>query len=108
MGLHIIPRDSDSTAIVLDCVRRIVQTLRVSGRAAEQRVGLTGAQLFVLRQLAAAEGPLSVNELAERTFTHQSSVSVVVHKLETRGLVRRLRSPDDARRMQLSPTPAGK
>jgi DNA-binding MarR family transcriptional regulator len=91
---------------VLDSVRRLVQTLRTSGRAAEERVGVTGAQLYILRQLAAADRPLSVNELAERTLTHQSSVSVVVQRLGNRGLVRRVRSAQDARRMELSLSPA--
>ena len=62
---------------MLDAVRRIVQTLRESSRAAEKAVGLSGAQLFVLQTLAEAPG-LSLNELAARTHTHQSSVSTVV------------------------------
>jgi DNA-binding MarR family transcriptional regulator len=60
---------------VLDAVRRIVQALRESSRQAERQVGLSGAQLFVLQKLA--ESPASsVNELAARTHTHQSSVSL--------------------------------
>jgi DNA-binding MarR family transcriptional regulator len=85
-----------------------VQALRISSRAAERNVGLSAAQLFVLDRLAGADRPLSVNELAERTLTHQSSVSVVVQKLEQRGLIERLRSADDARRAQLSLTSVAK
>ena len=44
---------------------RIVQALRESSRLAEQQVGLSGAQLFVLQRLAEAPG-VSVNELAAR------------------------------------------
>ena len=65
---------------VLDAIRRIVQALRESSRAAEKGVGLSSAQLFVLQTLQETPG-LSLNELAERTRTHQSSVSVVVTKL---------------------------
>ena len=79
--------------------------LRVSSRAAERDVGLSAAQLFVLEKLASARKPLSVGELAEATLTHQSSVSVVVQKLETAGLAARVRSTDDARRVELSLTP---
>src|SRR5215217_2732988 len=61
---------------VLDAIRRIVRVLRVSSRAAEKQVGLSGAQLFVLHKLEDAPA-LSLNELADRTRTHQSSVSVV-------------------------------
>ena len=62
---------------VLDSLRRIVRSLLESSRRAEQQLGITGAQLFVLEKLAAARA-LSLNELAERTHTHQSSVSTVV------------------------------
>ena len=93
---------------VLDSVRLIVQTLRVSSRAAERDVGVSAAQLFVLSKLAAAETPLSIGELADHTLTHQSSVSVVVQKLEKRKLVARTRAKDDARRVELSLTPAAR
>ncbi|MEA2711487.1 MAG: hypothetical protein QOF78_4088 [Phycisphaerales bacterium] len=99
--------DSEARA-VLDSVRLIVQTLRISSRAAERDVGVSAAQLFVLTKLAAANEPLSVGELAQRTLTHQSSVSVVVQKLERQGLVVRTRAPDDARRVELSLTPAAR
>ena len=50
----------------------------------------------------------SLNELAERTHTHQSSVSAVVAKLVARDLVRRSKSSTDARRLELTLTPAGR
>ena len=89
---------------VLDGVRRIVQALRASSRWAERHVGLSGAQLFVLQKLAETPG-ISVNELAERTHTHQSSVSVVVSRLAALDLVTRTRSAADGRRVELSLAP---
>lgn len=86
---------------MLDAVRRIVHALRESSRWAEKHVGLSGAQLFVLQKLA--ESPaVSVNELAARTHTHQSSVSTVVSRLVDRGFVRRDRSGVDRRSVHLS------
>ena len=46
--------------MILDAIRRIVQALRVASREAEASVGLSGAQLFVLQKLAAAERALSL------------------------------------------------
>jgi DNA-binding MarR family transcriptional regulator len=86
---------------VLNSLRQIVRSLRVSSRAAEQRVGLSGAQLFVLQCLA-RQSPCSVNELAARTATDQSSVSVVVSRLVGLGHVRRTISKTDRRRVDLS------
>lgn len=92
---------------VLNGFRHLVRALRVSSREAEQAVGLSGAQLFVLQCLA-RESPCSVNELAARTATDQSSVSVVVSKLVDAGCIKRVTSSIDRRRVELSITTKGK
>lgn len=81
---------------ILDGLRVLVGALASASRSSERKLGISGAQLFVLQKLAEG-GELSVNELAERTHTHQSTVSTVVSKLVTKGLVRRRRSEEDAR-----------
>ena len=90
---------------VLDAIRHIVQLLRESSHEAAQ-LGLSGPQLFVLRTVADWPG-LSLNELAERTRTHQSTVSVVVARLAAQGLLERKASAADARRAEISLSPAG-
>jgi DNA-binding MarR family transcriptional regulator len=50
----------------------------------------------------------SMNSLAERTMTDQSTVSVTVTKLEARGLVHRDPSAVDARRTTVAITAHGK
>jgi len=92
--------------IILNAVRLIVQDLREASRAAEQKFGLGAAQLFVLQTLANTPG-LSVNDLAARTYTHQSSVSAVLKKLTRQRLVAARPSRADARRLELSLTPKG-
>jgi DNA-binding MarR family transcriptional regulator len=110
MGTNASPRDagdSDDTRRVLDAIRRIVQVLRSTAVQAERRAGLSAAQLFVLHKLGDG-ARISVNDLAARTHTHQSSVSVVVQRLASRGLVRRQRGSSDGRRVELSLTAAGR
>src|SRR5437764_14964436 len=97
MGSH---ASADPIRVVLDCVRRIVRELRESSREAERKVGVSGAQLFVLQQIAAGQAR-SVTELAERTLTHQSSVSVVVQRLAAAGLIARSRAAPGRRRTDL-------
>ena len=92
---------------MLDGIRHVVRVLRVASRAAEKRVGLSAAQLFALQQLAGGQ-PLSLGQLASRTFTDQSSISVVITRLVRRRLVSRRRAGDDRRRIELSLTPAGR
>jgi DNA-binding MarR family transcriptional regulator len=91
----------------LDAIRRIIRILRRSSRESEQQLGIGGAQLFVLQQLADAPAG-SINDLAARTYTHQSSVSVVVRRLVEQGLVARQPSTIDRRRRELRLTSAGK
>jgi DNA-binding MarR family transcriptional regulator len=108
MGANISrPSGLETTREVLDAIRGIVQALRESSRAAERHVGLSGAQAFVLRTLGERTS-LSLNDLAAATHTHQSSVSTVVARLVEAGLVRRARSPEDARRLELSLTARGR
>ena len=106
MGSHINGAVAPSRD-VLDSLRRIVQVLRESSRRAERQLGVSGAQLFVLEKLD--EAPCqSLNELAARTHTHQSSVSTVVARLVARRLVARQRSARDARRLELVLTARGR
>ncbi len=96
-----------SSAGTLRALRRLVRALRLADRAAEARLGLSAAQLFVLERLA--EGPVgSMAELAQRTLTDASSVSVVVQRLAERGLVVRATAPQDARRTTLRLSSPGK
>jgi len=91
----------------MNAVRSIVRALRINTRAIELKMGISLAQLFVLQQLA--ERPAdSLNDLAERTATHQSSVSVVVRRLVERGYVMRTSSSADKRRIEIGLTPEGR
>lgn len=91
---------------IMDALRRIVQALRQSSVQNQQSARITGAQALVLKHVAARDG-VSVNDLAGLTFTHQSTVSEVVSRLEGRGLLRRVRTPEDGRRCALYLTEAG-
>jgi MarR family transcriptional regulator, lower aerobic nicotinate degradation pathway regulator len=91
----------------MNAVRSIVRALRVNTRAIELKMGISLAQLFVLQQLAERSAD-SLNELAERTATHQSSVSVVVRRLVERGFVSRTASAADKRRIEIAVTPSGR
>jgi DNA-binding MarR family transcriptional regulator len=102
-----VARKSDDPQRVLNAFRNLVKALRLADRAGLKRHGLGSAQIFVLHELS-RESPLSVNELAGRTATDQSTVSVVVNKLVTKGYVARTRSGSDARRAELALTPKGR
>jgi DNA-binding MarR family transcriptional regulator len=102
------PETKDPTVRrVLDSLRRVVRVLRESSRSAQKNVGLTSAQLFALQKLA-GEDPMSLGQLAQKTMTHESSISVVVRRLVERGLVTRTRSRIDARQLEISLSQEGR
>jgi DNA-binding MarR family transcriptional regulator len=96
----------------MNAIRRIVRAIRLSSRAAEKALGVSGAQLFVLQQLAdgaaRSDAAPSIAQLADLTATDPSSVSVVVSRLVARGLAGRRASRADARRAEVLITPAGR
>jgi DNA-binding MarR family transcriptional regulator len=101
------PEATGEITAVMDSLRAVVRALRISTRAVEKEIGISGAQLFVLQRLEDAPAR-SVNELAERTSTHQSSVSTVVSRLVEPGLARRTASAEDGRRMEISISEQGR
>jgi DNA-binding MarR family transcriptional regulator len=91
----------------LDQIRTLVASLSHSARAVERSTGITNAQLFLLQQLETS-GPLSVNDLAARARTQQSTASIVVARLVRAGLAAKKKSPDDGRIAVISLTPNGR
>lgn len=62
----------------------------------------------VLLELWRAQGePLRQVDIERRMLFRQYNVSRLLDRMETAGLVRREKSPDDARAYRLLPTPAG-
>ncbi len=92
---------------IMNSVRSIEREVRMENVEVERALGISLAQLYVL-QLLEQHPAASVNELADRTLTHQSSVSVVVRRLTDRGLVEKRPSPDDGRRVEIALSDAGR
>ena len=92
------------TAGIVQGLRRIVKALHTYSREVDRQFGLTGPQLWALKTLL-REGPLSTGQLAEALAVHQSSISLLLVRLEKRGMVRRVRDGRDRRvtRVELSP-----
>ena len=100
-------RHDPDVTLTLNAIRRIFRLLRLSSSATEKAHGVSFAQLFVLYELANG-GPFSIAELAARTATDPSSVSVVVARLVDGGLVERRASKEDARRAEVVITIRGR
>jgi DNA-binding MarR family transcriptional regulator len=95
------------TRSVLDSLRRLSRTLRLSEKEAQNRYGLTAAQLVVLHVLH-DHPDCSLRELATCTATDQSTSSVVVQRLVEAGYVTRADQERDRRHVELKLTPSGR
>ncbi len=98
--------DTDVAAIVQG-LRRITKALEDYSREVYRSYGLTGPQLWALNTLY-SRGALAAGELAKALIVDQSSVSVLVARLERRRLVRRVRRRSDRRFVEIILTDAGR
>ncbi len=88
-------------------------TLRLFERAIERMnqsnccLGINIPQCHTIMEIGLAEA-LSVNELAEKMILDKSTVSRQVEKLVQEGIIDRIPSPKDRRRVHISLTSKGK
>ncbi len=99
-----IPGPTPTTVRVVEALRRIIRAVDLHSRSLVQRYRLTGPQLIVLRAIADSR-PSSVGEIARAVHLSQATVTGILDRLETRGLITRTRSPDDRRRVLVSLSP---
>jgi DNA-binding MarR family transcriptional regulator len=81
--------------------------LRSMSKRMEARYGVTGPQRFALRMLGHAPG-LGAGDLAELLQLHPSTLTGILQRLQSAGLVRRTKDREDTRRVSLELTPAGR
>jgi DNA-binding MarR family transcriptional regulator len=95
---------------VLDFMRLIWSVdhgLQSLSKKMHASLGLTGPQRVALRVLGRRPG-VTAGALARILRVHPSTLTGVLHRLEARGLVRRMRDPGDGRRALLELTPRGR
>jgi DNA-binding MarR family transcriptional regulator len=92
---------------VLVSLRRILRATSIHSRKLGRSVGITAPQLIVLRAVNANDG-LTASEVARAVSLSQATITIIVSRLEERGLLARERSSVDRRRVHVSLTPAGR
>jgi DNA-binding MarR family transcriptional regulator len=98
---------ADLTDDVLVSLRRIIRATDLHSRRLGKQTGLTTPQLVVMR---AIEGPGSstVSAISREVSLSQATVTNILNRLQSHGLVRRKRSAHDRRRVDVSLTAAGR
>ena len=91
---------------VLITLRRIIRAIDLRSRRLMQQAGLTGPQLLVLQALGNNE-QMSAGDLAREINLSQGTVTSILDRLEKRGLIQRVRSESDRRKVFVTLTVHG-
>ena len=88
---------------------RVSNTWQAAQRAALQPFGLTHVQFVLLASLTwlRSDTPVTQRDLADHAHTDPMMTSQVLRTLETKGLIRRVSHPTDARARSLTVTREG-
>lgn len=97
---------TDPESRALNALRSFVRAISAASRTAS-RSGVSGAQLFALRQIALSPG-LSMKQLAGLALSKQSTVSELVGRLARKELITKTVNESDARQTNLWLTAKGK
>jgi DNA-binding MarR family transcriptional regulator len=97
-----------TAAAVLRRLRRIVLALRARSLEVEGQAGMSGVELWALREVAACHGGVPLGELARLLALHKANATRIVDRLEGKGLVARAQSALDGRVVVALATAAGK
>jgi len=81
---------------VLVALRKIVRSIELRSRQLVRRHGLTGPQMLILKTLLQS-GESTIGRLADRMSLSQATVTDILNRLESRGLITRSRSEADRR-----------
>jgi DNA-binding MarR family transcriptional regulator len=91
---------------LLIALRRIIRATDLHSRALGKETGLTTPQLVVIRAIREMKAP-TVSNIARAVSLSQATVTTILQRLESKGLVKRERSRSDRRAVIVQLTPAG-
>ena len=92
---------------VLVALRRVIRATDLHSKHLSKVAGLTAPQLLILQTLR-DKGDLPAGEIAHDISLSQATITTILDRLESRGLITRERSDHDKRKVIASITGAGR
>lgn len=92
---------------VLVFLRRIIHATDLQSKRVAKVCGLTIPQVMVLNSIDLL-GDVTVKRISDEVSLSQATVTTILNRLEDRGLLERVRNPDDKRIVNARLTPVGK
>jgi len=91
---------------VLVFLRRIIHATDLQSKRVAKVCGLTIPQVMVLNSIDQL-GDVTVKRISDEVSLSQATVTTILNRLEDRGLLERVRNPDDKRIVNARLTPVG-
>ncbi|WP_144392081.1 MarR family winged helix-turn-helix transcriptional regulator [Pleionea sediminis] len=91
---------------LLVSLRRVIRAIDLHSKRLNKETGLTGPQLMVMQEIVLCDN-IMVKEIAQNINLSSATVTSILDRLEKRGLVRRIRSTTDKRKVGLHATEDG-
>lgn len=99
--------ESEIATLTLRALRRVLRATEIGSRQLALATGLTTSQWLVLREID-ARTKTTPSVIAQTLQFSQATITTIVDRLETLGLVQRQRNARDKRQFLLTATVAGK
>ena len=91
---------------LLIALRKVIRAIDLHSKQLNKTSGLTGPQLLIMHEVAQTDG-ITASRIAQNVNLSPATVTNILDRLESRALVRRVRSELDKRRVSLHLTEQG-
>ncbi len=85
---------------VLVSIRQIIRAIDLHSKQLNKSSGLTGPQLLIMQEIARVKG-VTASQIAKQINLSAATVTNILDRLENKGLINRVRSSEDKRRVSL-------
>ena len=92
---------------LLVALRKVIRAIDMRSKQLSKQVGLTGPQLLILQKVSKQDGVM-VREIADTINLSPATVTNILDRMESRDLVKRVRSTLDKRKVGIFLTEKGK
>lgn len=92
---------------LLVSIRKVIRAIDLHSKQLNKSSGLTGPQLLIMLEIARVKG-VTASQIAKSINLSAATVTNILDRLENKGLIERVRSTEDKRRVSLFLTDGGR
>lgn len=85
---------------LLTSIRKVIRAIDLHSKQLNKSSGLTGPQLLIMKEIARVKG-VTASQIAKQINLSAATVTNILDRLENKGLIKRIRSSEDKRRVSL-------